>query len=205
MSDCRLGKQVVNPPATAEHFMEEGYLAAKPDVAAAVQKGSLKSGWQHFVAHGRGEGRLQRDSSSIVDAKARKKEKVRPLLRTDIEHRVTAVGFDSLTEDLRTQFHIFDTDAVSSNGYDDYATQLVEKHHGGLVLDCGAGRRDVYYDNVVNFEIVAYDTTDVRGGEVLPFANCSSDAVLSLAVLEHTRSLSVRTRSGSRPKSRGET
>ena len=39
----------------------------------------------------------------------------------------------------------------------------------GLILDCGGGRRRVYLDNIVNFEIVVYDTTDVRGvGEMLP-------------------------------------
>jgi SAM-dependent methyltransferase len=52
--------------------------------------------------------------------------------------------------------------------------------------DAGAGRRPVYYDHVVNYEIVAYDTTDVVGvGEELPFADNSFDAVIPNAVLEH--------------------
>jgi len=37
--------------------------------------------------------------------------------------------------------------------------------------DAGACKKRAYYDNVVNLEIVPYDTTDVLGvGEVLPFS-----------------------------------
>jgi hypothetical protein len=41
---------------------------------------------------------------------------------------------------------------------------MIARCSDGLVLDCGAGLRDIYFDNVVNYEIVDYDTTDVRGG-----------------------------------------
>jgi hypothetical protein len=47
-------------PATAENFDEAGYLAANPDVAAAVRDGHVKSGRLHFDMWGKGEGRRQR-------------------------------------------------------------------------------------------------------------------------------------------------
>lgn len=55
-------------------------------------------------------------------------------------------------------------------------------------MDCGAGCRSDYYENVINYEIVSYDSTDVVGvGESLPFEDETFDAVLSCAVLEHVK------------------
>lgn len=44
----------VNCPAG---FTELGYLAANPDVDAAVRSGVLESGYEHWLAHGRAQGR----------------------------------------------------------------------------------------------------------------------------------------------------
>ena len=41
----------------SQDFDEAGYLAANPDVAAAVRSGSYPSGYQHWIVAGRGEGR----------------------------------------------------------------------------------------------------------------------------------------------------
>lgn len=77
---------------------------------------------------------------------------------------------------------------VSANNYDTVALNLIERFKSGLILDNGCGLRNVYYDNVLNFEIVEYPTTDVLGiGEKLPFKTDAFDAVFSLAVLEHVR------------------
>jgi len=188
MSDNSAGCYVLDSLTTEVDFDEEGYLLANPDVAEAVRSGSLQSGWQHFLNHGKAEGRRQRRPSLMQEAKLRKRSRIRPLLRSDVPFVEAQGTVDFLTEELRAQFNIVDTDAVSSNGYDRYAIELIEKHRDGLILDCGSGKRDVYFDSVVNFEIVAYDTTDVRGvGEVLPFRDCSFDAVFSLAVLEHVK------------------
>ncbi|MGH9960393.1 MAG: hypothetical protein ACREBC_25265, partial [Pyrinomonadaceae bacterium] len=43
--------------AMQEEFEEEGYLNCNPDVATAIAKGDFDSAWDHFVLHGRTEGR----------------------------------------------------------------------------------------------------------------------------------------------------
>jgi SAM-dependent methyltransferase len=180
---------VMDKVVTPEEFDEAAYLATNLDVAAAVKRGDLKSGRKHFEAYGRKEGRRQRTAGeAFAAAKKEKLARIDPLLRTDMPRASVNGCFDFLTPELRGQFAIVDTHAVSSNEYDPYALDLIEKHRHGWILDCGAGQRSVYLDNVVNFEIVAYDTTDVRGvGEQLPFRDHSFDAVFSLSVLEHVK------------------
>jgi SAM-dependent methyltransferase len=191
----RLVSRPVEIRAVAD-FDEAAYLRANPDVAAAVDRGQFRSGWHHFETFGKDEHRrLGTDSSfqrpgalDLKEAKARKLQRIRSLLREDMHFLETGSYYDFLTEEMRSEFNIVDTDAVSSNNYDDHVLGLIERHCNGFVLDCGAGKRSVYYDNVVNFEIAAYDTTDVRGvGEVLPFLDGAFDAVVSIAVLEHVK------------------
>ena len=174
-------------------FDEAAYLATYPDVAAAVSAGAFQSGWQHFESCGRAEGRQRAPLSpaaplDLTQAKARKHARIRPLLRADMPMVESAQCYDFLSADLRAAFNIVDTENVSSGNYDANVRALIDRYRDGLLLDCGAGKRNVYYDNVVNFEIVAYDTTDVRGvGEVLPFVDGAFDAVISIAVLEHVK------------------
>jgi SAM-dependent methyltransferase len=174
--------------ATPENFDESGYLAANPDVAAAVRNGQFKSGRQHFDGHGRKESRLVRFPRSIADVQQEKLKRIEPLLRLDLSHVRRGAKYDFLTDELRAEAGIVETGVISAHGYDPYVLDLIASCLDGLVLDCGAGKRPVYFDNVVNFEIVDYDTTDVIGvGERLPFRDNSFDGVLSLSVLEHVR------------------
>lgn len=174
--------------ATDENFDEKAYLKTNIDVAQAVKKGLVQSGRHHFDSHGEKEGRKIRfyPSSIIAEPKKQKLEKIKPILRSDLPYIETESNFNFLNEEFREAFKISDTENVSSHNYDSYAMQLINENEDGFVLDCGAGSKRFYFDNVVNFEIVDYETTDVVGvGEVLPFLDNSFDAVLSIAVLEH--------------------
>ena len=174
-------------PATDENFDEAGYLAANPDVAAAVANGVVASGRTHFDVFAATEGRHLRRAIP-AELKARKLDRIRPLLRDGALISASATLLDCLPQATREELHLDPTDNVSAHEYDERALALIARHDAGLVLDCGAGLRNTYYPNVVNYEIVDYPTTDVLGAaERLPFADNSFDAVLSLNVLEHVK------------------
>jgi len=176
--------------ATAGCFDEEGYLRANPDVAAAVRSGLFASGRQHFEIYGRHEDprRRMRMSSRIREAKLAKLERILPLMRRDVAAMRHETCIDCLPASVRQRWNIVDTSAVSRHGYGDEVNRIIDRHPGGLILDVGAGCRPVYYDTVVNYEIVPYDTTDVLGvAEELPFHDGVFDAVVSVAVLEHVK------------------
>ena len=77
---------------------------------------------------------------------------------------------------------------ISRNPYTDVSLCLIDKYKNGMILDDGAGAPsdNQNFDNVLQFEIVKYPSTDVVGvGEKLPFKDNSFDAVISESVLEH--------------------
>lgn len=96
--------------------------------------------------------------------------------------------FDLLPDESRAPLSLDSDDTISQNEYDPTALALLGDDPAALFLDCGAGLRRVERPNVVNFEAVAYRSTDVLGdNERLPFVDGAFDGVLSLAVLEHVR------------------
>lgn len=143
----------------------------------------------HFDAFGCKESRCFRQPIDAISAMQHQKlARIEPLLRSDMAHTRRGKKYDFLTEELRRTTGIVDTRNVSANGYDNFGELLIEQHENGFVLDCGSGKRPTYYSNVINYEIVDYDTTDVIGvGEALPFRDSTMDAVISVAVLEHVR------------------
>ncbi|HEX5326319.1 MAG TPA: methyltransferase domain-containing protein [Acetobacteraceae bacterium] len=179
---------VLDMLATDANFHEASYVAANPDVAAAVRSGQVSSGRSHFEHFGRAEGRRLRRFELIAPLRQRKHARLKKLIDAARPHTVRELKFDCLTAELRAASGIVETDAVSANAYDPVVEALIAAAADGLVLDCGAGRRPVYYDHVVNLDIVDYDTTDVICiAEALPFVDGAFDAVISVAVLEHVR------------------
>ena len=63
-------------------------------------------------------------------------------------------ALNCLTPALAALAGVAPTAAVSANGYDDIPLGFIRDNPGKWILDAGAGRRPVYYENVVNFEIV---------------------------------------------------
>lgn len=168
-------------------FEERAYLRGNPDVSEAITEGSCPSAEAHFIRYAVLEGRHLRHEVP-ADLRRAKLERLRPLLKAGSGAIERDGRIDCLSDELRSAFNIVPTDNVSANGYDDRVMEVIRRHAGGLVLDCGAGQRDTYFGHVVNYEIVPYDSTDVLGvAEVLPFEDDSFDAVLSLAVLEHVK------------------
>lgn len=104
------------------------------------------------------------------------------------EFKFNENSYNFLPQSLIEYGNIQSTENVSSHDYDGIALNFIDKFRDELILDNGCGLRNVYYDNVVNFEIVDYPTTDVLGiGEKLPFKSNVFDAVFSLNVLEHVK------------------
>ncbi len=108
--------------------------------------------------------------------------------RCGAAYPVDGRAYNFLPSALAKEFGIVDTGNVSANSYDGVAMSYIYRHCDGLILDCGAGLRDKCFENVVNYEIVPYESTDVLGVvERLPFEDGTFDVVFSFAVLEHVK------------------
>jgi SAM-dependent methyltransferase len=147
-------------------------------------------------------------SENLLNRKRDKIKKIRDILRCPIcgseqmsdlsnilqccgceeKFSISQTSYNFLPQSLIDYGNVKQTANVSAHDYDTIALNIIEQFKSGLILDNGCGLRNVYYDNVVNFEIVDYPTTDVLGiGERLPFKSEVFDAVFSLAVLEHVK------------------
>jgi len=180
-------------------------LEERPDVRRAMPDYRFTSGFRGLVPQehldhdllslvceleGRTERLEIRPPRSKADSwKAQRLARLRPLLREDMPYKENEFHFDFLPPELRAQFHVSETEAVSEFDYAPAVKELLAALPSeGLALDCGAGRRSKCLPNVVNLEIVPYPSSDVLAtNEVLPFRDNSFDLVISCAVLEHVR------------------
>lgn len=181
-----MGSFQVDVEASLDVFDEEGYLALNPDIAKAVSNGQIASGRLFLEIYGNNDGRKLRRTALLRERQALKAARIAWLLRADLPWVRRGNMFDCLTDALRRDTRIVPTDAISGHEYAPDILAMIDRCADGLVLDCGAGQRPTYYDNVINLEIVDYATTDVLCvGEQLPFEDGSIDAVISAVVLEH--------------------
>jgi SAM-dependent methyltransferase len=119
---------------------------------------------------------------------SKKHELILNLLQKQYSNSFDGHLFNCLNTDLSILAGIEDTENISKNPYDPRFQELIINNPDKLFLDVGAGFRPVRYENVVNLEIVPYQTTDVLGvAESLPFNSNMFDFVHSNAVLEHVR------------------
>ena len=174
-------------PATHENYSTSEYLAANPDVARSLMSCDIISAYDHFQSHGIREKRqIRRKINS--ELRKNKIKKIEGILDKSSRFYFDDGFFDFINPDRSSADFKKNTESVSENRYDENALKLINRFKDGLVLDCGAGQRSVYYENVVNMDIFPYDAVDVVAiAEEMPFLESSFDAVICLAVLEHVK------------------
>ena len=132
---------------------------------------------------------LKTIGEKVLSEKKQKMNLILSILKPKFLSSWNGLHFDCMPRHCEQIHGVVETENISEHEYDGHAVKIIESiGEGGIVLDCGSGRRPTYYSNVVNFDPVAYNTTDVVGvGENLPFEDGVFDAVFSLNVLEHVR------------------
>jgi len=100
---------------TPADFDEGAYLRANPDVAAEVRKGAQKSGFTHYILHGRHEGRARTSGEYIPQVEQlehviggeRALSRVRPVLNSPLMLRTSqrAAGFEKVLHVAHHEWH----------------------------------------------------------------------------------------------------
>lgn len=129
----------------------------------------------------------EENKNAILTAKAKKLSLVERLIKEDIGYIRESAHLNFLTPEQVKELSRDDI-PVSARGHNEEITSFLEEYTDKIVLEFGAGHQGIYYDNIVNLEIMDYPSTDVRAyGESLPFKDESFDAVISNAVFEHVQ------------------
>lgn len=99
---------------TPHDFDDNSYLAANPDVATEVREGRQKSGFVHYIMHGRHEGRARPsgeysspDHTGIAPSKAAGMSHVRPVFDSlpMVRSSHQAAGFDKVLHVAHHEWH----------------------------------------------------------------------------------------------------
>lgn len=126
--------------------------------------------------------------STQIDHHVIKTVDIQSLLKPQHRDSLNNGIFNCLTAELAQLAGVVDTENVSMNSYDPRFEELIINNKDKVFLDVGAGYRATNYPNIVNLEIVAYQSTDVLAiAEDLPFEDNSFDFVHCNAVLEHVK------------------
>lgn len=173
----------VSQPGSADEVDEAGYFAANPDA-----RWSGMTARQHFLLRGFGERRSQWVHLPEI-ARLRERKLSRVAFRdAPVPARQEGQAPNFLSRQTIEEFAIPESPPVSAHPYGRPVLDVIEANRDKLMLDVGAGVRQVYYANVINTDIYASVSTDVICiAEDLPFADEQFDAVFCLATLEHTR------------------
>lgn len=116
----------------------------------------------------------------IREAKLRKLERFKDVFLPGLPVNERTLALDTVGDAVPDEL------PISAWSYNPDLFEIINKHHGGVVVDLGAGFRPEYYDDIINLELGNFVTTDVRSfAEKLPFKDNSVDCIFSLAVLEH--------------------
>jgi len=124
---------VIDVEADADNFADESYLAANPDVARAVATGEMTAR-EHFDRYGRAERRRLRNTVGLEAMRRQKFDRITPLLRLDLPHRRIGDKYDFLSDEIRVETGICDTEAVSANRYDNHVIDAIDALPDGLCI-----------------------------------------------------------------------
>ena len=105
---------------------------------------------------------VQLETSATISKKG-KKENLSNHCSKNFSTSWNGSHFDCMPANAKQVHGVIETENISEHEYDDHASKYSIDRRWWHILDCGSGRRPTYYSSVVNFDPVAYDTTDVVG------------------------------------------
>ena len=83
-----------------------------------------------------------RESERDISRKKQKMEVILPILKTKFSSSWQGLYFDCMPANAEQIHGVVETENISQHEYDSHAIEIIESiGDGGIVLDCGSGRR----------------------------------------------------------------